>query len=353
MNNTGNGAIYSGYDDSTFYTGNLIKGNSAGYTFYESKATVVNNTIVNNTIRALAINMNSNVNIYNSIVRNNSNNVCLYNENADPNFYNCNIEGDSAGFTGPGAHANYTGDYENCIDVPAGFVDEGSDNYNLIASSPCINAGKTDTTGLFLSETDLNGYNRVENDTIDIGAYERDLTSPLAEMEAQYDPVNIQLNIIHILFSETIEGLELTDIVVTNGSASNLVIINDGTEYSVDITAVNEGEVTVSLPEGAVTDLSGNINRAAIETYNYNGETGIENYSGTGLKIFPNPVYDLINIETDEEVNIFFTDMIGKQVMILKDFKAKTIDISELPAGIYIIKIQLRTDTVIKKIIKN
>jgi hypothetical protein len=47
-------------------------------------------------------------------------------------------------------------------------------DWHLQQSSPCINAGTPDTTGLYLFPTDFGGEFRVLDDTIDIGAYEFD-----------------------------------------------------------------------------------------------------------------------------------------------------------------------------------
>ncbi|MFH0867420.1 MAG: T9SS type A sorting domain-containing protein [Bacteroidota bacterium] len=45
-------------------------------------------------------------------------------------------------------------------------------NWNLHSTSPCINSGTPDTSGLYLYNTDIAGNNRIIDDTIDIGAYE-------------------------------------------------------------------------------------------------------------------------------------------------------------------------------------
>jgi predicted outer membrane repeat protein len=59
---------------------------------------------------------------------------------------------------------NITGDPE--------FVDPSNDNYSLNWNSPCIEAGKEDTTGLNLPEYDLSGNPRIVNPRVDMGAYE-------------------------------------------------------------------------------------------------------------------------------------------------------------------------------------
>jgi hypothetical protein len=58
-------------------------------------------------------------------------------------------------------------------------------------------------------------------------------------------------------FSEEINGLDLSDIQVANGSASNLVEINPGLEYTADITVADEGDVNISIPADMLTDRPG------------------------------------------------------------------------------------------------
>lgn len=56
-------------------------------------------------------------------------------------------------------------------------------------------------------------------------------------------------------FTEEVTGLELGDLVVGNGFASNLT--GTGASYAFTVTPYLEGEVTIDLPAGSVTDLDG------------------------------------------------------------------------------------------------
>ncbi|MCB0642495.1 MAG: RICIN domain-containing protein, partial [Phaeodactylibacter sp.] len=66
-----------------------------------------------------------------------------------------------------------------------------------------------------------------------------------------------------ITFSENVIGFELTDIVVTNGTAGNLQEVVSGSTWTVDITPLTDGIVTVEIAAAIATDLLGNPNEAA------------------------------------------------------------------------------------------
>ncbi|MCD4817789.1 MAG: T9SS type A sorting domain-containing protein [Candidatus Cloacimonetes bacterium] len=52
------------------------------------------------------------------------------------------------------------------------FIEPETGNFHFLENSPCINAGKPDTTGLDLPEYDLAGNPRIYNNRIDMGCYE-------------------------------------------------------------------------------------------------------------------------------------------------------------------------------------
>ena len=66
---------------------------------------------------------------------------------------------------------------------------------------------------------------------------------------------------IDITFSETVTGLDLDDLVVGNGQATNLEGSN--ATYTARITPATTGTVTVDMPKGAVHDVIGNPNQVA------------------------------------------------------------------------------------------
>jgi hypothetical protein len=71
------------------------------------------------------------------------------------------------------------------------------------------------------------------------------------------------------------------------------------------------------------------------------------------VKIFPNPVQDYVNIESDKNFVAYeIIDESGKMV-VSKDFNSSKIDISNLKAGVYFIKLKsLSNETNVVKFIK-
>jgi len=69
------------------------------------------------------------------------------------------------------------------IDADPQFVDSGSEPCQLSSSSPCRNAGDPDTTDLGLPGYDLAGNPRISENHIDMGCYEYQGPSSIADNE--------------------------------------------------------------------------------------------------------------------------------------------------------------------------
>ena len=141
-----------------------------------SSAFITNTTIAgnNNINKAIDCNTNNNIILNNCILYNNE----AENEiNFDINGYSnlvtlsyTDIKGGENGIETNGAGTvNWL---EGNIDSIPQFVGGDPFSYELTKYSPCIDAGKPDTTGLHLPATDLAGNPRIYNGRIDIGAYE-------------------------------------------------------------------------------------------------------------------------------------------------------------------------------------
>ena len=170
-----------------------------------------------------------------------------------------------------------------------------------------------------------------------------DATNPVVTLNAGvFGPTPDQITNITVSFSEEITGLEIGDFIVTNGSASNLTEIIPGMEFTIDITAVVEGDVTVSLSVGAVNDIAGNTNQLASIQYIYDDPsiTGLYSQKEAGIKIYPNPVTNNLHIELENESIVRILNMKGTILYQQDHVLNEIIDMSGFTPGIYIIQVE-------------
>jgi len=91
-----------------------------------------------------------------------------------------------------------------------------------------------------------------------------DKTAPTASLSTSIslaNPTNAANIPVTLNFSEAIGGLSLSDLVIGNGTASNLS--GSGSSYSFDVAPTADGAVTIDLGASTVTDIAGNNNTAA------------------------------------------------------------------------------------------
>ena len=134
-----------------------------------------------------------------------------------------------------------------------------------------------------------------------------------------------------------------------NNAIIDSIKTTDNLQFYVYLTAVNSNyDVSIKLLESTITDLAGNPNLESDE-YSFTPTIIVADIENKFIDIFPNPSNGIfyINLSISKFLNfanskIIITDITGK-IVYKSQFKEKhskiDIDISELPAGIYILKI--------------
>ena len=102
------------------------------------------------------------------------------------------------------------------------------------------------------------------------------------------------------------------------------------------------GSGTPSMGAGnykvAVTDTNGCQSYSDIYVYTGNvNTTGVQNVSGSDIKIYPNPAQTVVHIESAAQVSTIISGMDGRSVLSIQD--AKDVDISRLSDGVYMIMV--------------
>ena len=186
------GAIFSAATELSIYNAVICDNHvlysarygGAFYMISNASTRIINSTIQGNstTSHGSAFYIwNSNLEIYNCIVADNYDSETVYAlgtttfasyysdyfGNDDPLFYNCS---DSLGILVTTNANGDSCDYFSNIFLDPEFMT--TENFHLLFTSPCIEAGTPDTTGLHIPLMDLDGNPRIYGDIIDMGAYE-------------------------------------------------------------------------------------------------------------------------------------------------------------------------------------
>uniref|UniRef100_UPI002637319B beta strand repeat-containing protein n=1 Tax=uncultured Aquimarina sp. TaxID=575652 RepID=UPI002637319B len=186
-----------------------------------------------------------------------------------------------------------------------------------------------------------------------------DATSPTVGITStEPNPTSNSSFEVTIGFDEDVVGFDLTDIIVGNGTATNLT--GGGLSYNATITPTISGIVTVDINADSVTDLAGNGNTAATQfSINFDTTLGIDDeILANGLTVYPIPSNNTINITGEISLAIKRADIFdiqGKLVLSQKlntSSVINTIDISSIRSGFYLMTIHSETGSATKRIIK-
>ncbi|MEE9439877.1 MAG: T9SS type A sorting domain-containing protein [Saprospiraceae bacterium] len=232
-----------------------------------------------------------------------------------------------------------------------GFVDYINEDYNLSATSPCLDIVSTYS---FPSNYDLDKQyvkhlswqTRPTNGNLDLGAFEYATSLPiiLINFSGQFINKRIELNWSTIMQNNN-RGFEIQKLNLLN-QWTNLGFVNG--ENHID------GIINYNFTDKKPYDKS---NYYRLKHIDYDGLFGyskviiVENDYYKGINVYPNPTFGSVNITGLEVNNIRLFDTNGE---LLREFKStSTIDISKFPDGGYFLEVVSNNTKVIKKIIKN
>ena len=175
------------YDNPCSITNSLFANNisvhfGGGLAISDSSPLISNLTVVDNlsygvNCGGIFFYQHSSPEVWNCIVYGNTNDTPLEEpvqmwtwtyDNYAPEFHNCLVQYGLENIT----NQEFVTVYENCIDENPLFADPANEDYHLSKDSPCINAGATETPAIILDGLDLDAFERINGNIIDIGAYE-------------------------------------------------------------------------------------------------------------------------------------------------------------------------------------
>ena len=131
------------------------------------------------------------------------------------------------------------------------FVNPVSD-FHLLSTSPCMNAGSPDTSGLNLPSIDLDGNYRIKNNRIDIGAYEFDisLSSNIITMSNVKIFPNPAKGIFYIDCSELKDKAKIEITNVLGQNIYSAILLLDTKMKMIDLSNQNKGIYFIQIQSG-------------------------------------------------------------------------------------------------------
>lgn len=232
------------------------------------------------------------------------------------------------------------------------FVDATNGNYQLVTGSPAINGGTNAALPAGIS-TDLAGNFRITNGTIDMGAYEYQGVVPVALID--FTAVK----------AGNTSKLEWTTASEINNKEFVMYRSSDGITFT-EIGSV-AGSGTTSLPKNYIfydNDPADGINYYRLQQVDMDGkitDNGIRtvrfSFANNNIKVYPNPAESEVKIEfgAGRYRGLELTDNTGKvlqRITLGINDREKVLQLSNYPAGIYLIKLtgdSVATEKIIKK----
>lgn len=117
---------------------------------------------------------------------------------------------------------------------------------------------------------------------------------------------------------------------------------------SLDIALEDAGDYSTLCYESTSNSMQDYINCSIITL-------GNQNFDLSTLKVYPNPVKSVLQIDYSEKIDIIQVyDVVGKQCLFLQsNFSNNTLDFSNFESGTYFVKIILKNNSITFKVIKN
>lgn len=167
-----------------------------------------------------------------------------------------------------------------------------------------------------------------------------DNTRPEVEIIIPSEIVYEEIYMMEIQFSENVSLLDIEDIIITNGELK-LLRKSSGTLYYLYVKAANSGDlISITIKPNVVSDDAGNYNTEATNSYTYLDPSSAEDImaDNSGLRIYPNPAFDIIFAESSELSDFTLMNIEGKILARELNSVSAAFSVSSLPEGLYFIR---------------
>lgn len=246
----------------------------------------------------------------------------------------------------------------NCTDLlfytdpgTAVFTDAGNGDFHLLSESPAVNAG---SNALVSSGTDFAGQTRIQQTTVDLGAYELETVLPVEllyfearpevpDVRLQWETVT-ELNNDFFTLEHSVDGIQFRELQKIKGAGTSQV--PHYYEFTDEHPLIGNNYYRLRQ-----TDFDGSFTFSEIQVAEIQA-------SGKEMLLYPNPVGDYLQIEWSANFPQHFLfemmDQWGHRVLQgtldLREGRKQLSGLNQLlPAGIYFLRIEDQVFRVVKQ----
>jgi len=227
-----------------------------------------------------------------------------------------------------------------------GSVNASNGDFNICVTNPEPNE---DSTDIYLSSLMLSTVSSVQGDTLNTDVY-------VEYMGYSNSPITVHLN----YYISQDAYFDANDVLLANNTAT-VDVSNSTVDVSTPIyipLSIPEGSyflIVVADPDNEIPEIDEN-NNTIFQQVTIQ-QTLADQKELSNLKVYPNPAFTVLNVESDEVIKeLTLIGLDGKVLRQVKKLDSKTyvLNIETIPSGVnYLIIETQNNDKVIEKIIKN
>ncbi len=208
-------------------------------------------------------------------------------------------------------------------------------------------------SGSYLVTFIVSDQNLSDSETITINVSDRSSgNGPVASFVVN-EPVTIKKTTTVLLSFDTyVEGLEISDFTLGNGTIDNISTLTEGFEYSITLTANDVGTVTIELSANSVTDAAGKGNAKATASYVFEDVINSSIPFSPDVSVYPNPAMNELFIDAQKRIKFHILNTLGTIVYSDQIDTSTCVNISWFLPGLYFIVIEEKNMRKVLKLIK-
>jgi photosystem II stability/assembly factor-like uncharacterized protein len=160
----------------------------------------------------------------------------------------------------------------------------------------------------------------------------------------------------YLVADEEVFGLSLEDLTLSNADFLSFTKV-DSNVYQGELKAIEEGVITLKLPEGSLEDAAQNKNEQVYSRIEYDLNTSTKSFEELRIELFPNPASDYVQLNLPDNVKgslllVNGEGVVLKKMRIEEGAQEVSFNLNGISTGTYFIKLVTDSELYVGKFLK-